>query len=110
MPLEVARSGDLANYSSLDTNMVLIVQLPAPAYSARIYGEIEKASQQGISSEHPHVAPQKLQTEHQVSTFWERSSPLAKWKRTSMCFSPSRTKRVLSQGYGPLIILNNPDA
>ena len=25
-------------------------------------------------------------------------------------FAPSRTKRVLSQRYGPLIILKNPDA
>ena len=79
---------------------------PPTVGSTKTCGEIYKGSQQGISSKYPRAALPKSQAECHLL----RNKSLSNEMETHVnVFAPSRTKRVRSQRYGPLIILKNPD-
>ena len=70
--------------------------------STKTYGEILKGLQQGISSKYPRAALPELRIEYQFSL---HEVALGRNGTHIYVVAPRRTKRVLSQCYGPLIIL-----
>ena len=113
MPLKVARSGDLANYSLLNTIMVLIVQRSYPLFTLQrqIQQEPTVIFKRGRSKTFRQNIRKLLLRNYTLNIDLLGMKELSDEIETHVnVLAPSRAKRVLSQSYGPLIILKNPNA